>query len=137
MKLFLALFATALLSYMAPVAAATAESDAEAAARTWLGLVDAGNYSQSWSSASTAFRKRLTDAQWQAGVTKVRGPLGVQKSRNLESATPKQTIAGEPPGNYVELRFASAFEHKPNATETVTVIKELDGVWRVHGYSIR
>jgi hypothetical protein len=60
MKLGAAICVTMLLSSAAAAAvnSQSAETAAEAAALAWLGLVDAENYAQSWSGASTLFRKR-------------------------------------------------------------------------------
>jgi len=39
-------------------------------------------------------------------------------------------------GKYVVLHYDAAFANKPSAVETVTMMAEPDGVWRVSGYSI-
>lgn len=48
------------------------------------------------------------------------------------------TIApGVPDGEYVMILFASSFEHKNEAVETVTVMHDKDGTWQVAGYFIK
>jgi Protein of unknown function (DUF4019) len=113
------------------------EAAAESAALTWLGLVDGGNYAQSWSSASTIFRQKVSESQWQSAASGTRGPLGSLKSRTLRSATPKSALPGAPDGQYVVLQFDSSFEHKASAVETVTPMLDADGKWHVSGYYIR
>ena len=49
----------------------------------------------------------------------------------------KKTLAGRPDGDYVTAVFASRFEKKPDAQETVTVERERDGRWHVTGYEVR
>jgi hypothetical protein len=115
----------------------SAQNAAESAARAWLGLVDAGKYADSWSSAAAAFRQKITAAQWQAAASAARAPLGALKSRTLLSATHTGTLPGAPDGDYVVLQFSSAFEHKASAVETVTPMKDADGKWQVSGYYIR
>jgi hypothetical protein len=128
-----------LLSLTAPMATGseTPEAAAQSAARAWLALVDAGNYAGSWTAASTLFRQKVPESQWQSAASSARGPLGALKSRTLQSATYTHTAPGGPDGEYVVVQFASSFENKANSIETVTPMKDPDGSWRVSGYYIR
>jgi hypothetical protein len=139
MKLGAAICVTMLLSSAAAAAAhsESAETAAEAAALAWLGLVDAENYAQSCSSAATLFRQKVSESQWQFAASNPRAPLGALQSREVESATLTHTLPGAPDGDYVVIRFASSFEHKANAVETVTPMKDTDGKWHVSGYYIK
>ena len=139
MKITLALCAITLWAVSVPAAtpSATPETGAEAAALVWLSLVDAGNYDQSWSSASSLFRQKISEAQWQSAASSTRVPLGALKSRTLRSATLKIASPGAPDGQYVVIQFDSSFEHKASAVETVTPVLEADGKWHVSGYYIR
>jgi hypothetical protein len=124
---------------MASPAATSAEGPekaAESAALAWLALVDAGNYAQSWNTASTMFRQNVTQSQWQAAAANARGPVGALKSRTLSSATYARTLPGAPDGEYVVIQFTASFEHKAAAVETVTPMKDQDGAWHVSGYFI-
>ena len=67
----------------------------------------------------------------------VRGPLGAVKSRRVSSSQSTHSLPGAPDGDYVVIHFATSFEHKAEATETVTPMKDPDGHWRVVGYYIR
>lgn len=137
MKLRALILAITILAIAAPAYAETPEAAAESAALVWLGLVDAGSYGQSWSAASTLFRQSVTEAQWQSAVAGVRAPLGALTSRKVQSATFKNSLPGAPDGEYVVVVFASSFENKATAIETVTPMKDADGKWRVSGYYIR
>jgi hypothetical protein len=113
------------------------EVEAQAAAVTWLALIDAGNYSASWNAASSLFRQHVSQSQWQTAAAGARAPFGRLKSRKLQSAKYTSTLPGAPDGEYVVVTFASSFENKASAIETVTPMVDADGTWRVSGYYIR
>lgn len=110
---------------------------AEDAARSWLALVDAGDYAQSWETAAGVFRNHISQSQWESRVSAVRDPLGKLKTRQQSSARFTRTLPGAPDGEYVVIQYDSSFEHKAAATETVTPMKDTDGRWHVSGYFIR
>ena len=120
-----------------PAAAPAPEAAAESAARTWLALLDAGDYADTWSSASSMFRQKVSEPQWQSAASGTRAPLGSLKSRTLRSVTLKSALPGAPDGQYVVLQFDASFEHKASAVETVTPVLDADGKWHVSGYYIR
>jgi hypothetical protein len=124
------------LAGLVAISAEGPESTAAAAALAWLTLVDAGNYAQSWNTASTLFRQQVSQPQWQSAAATARDPLGALKSRSLLSATLARTLPGAPDGEYVVIQFTSSFEHKATAVETVTPMKDRDGAWHVSGYFI-
>jgi hypothetical protein len=138
MKYAYVLFAFAFFA-LAPFAMSSEsrEDAAETAAITWLGLIDAGHYDDSWTAASALFREKVPKLQWQAAALNARSPMGALKSRTLQSATFKTSLPGAPNGEYVVIQFTSSFENKASAIETVTPMKDPDGVWRVGGYYIR
>src|SRR5207253_10886193 len=74
--------------------AETPEGAAEAAARVWLGLVDAGDYAKSWVTGAEYFRNLVLQAQWVTSVARVRGSLGGLKSRRLVSAKYTRSLPG-------------------------------------------
>jgi hypothetical protein len=140
MKIAVAICAITLWAATVPAATPTATPElaaAESATLAWLALVDAGNYAQSWSSASSLFRQRVSESQWQSAATAARAPFGALRSRTLQSATPKSILPGAPEGQYVVIRFASAFENDASAVETVTPMLDTDGRWHVSGYYIK
>jgi len=116
---------------------AASQKAAGESARTWLALVDSGNYAESWNQASQFFKQQVTAAQWESAVKAARSPLGKLLARQQKSAQYTQTLPGAPDGEYVVIQYASAFENKKSATETVTPMKDKDGRWRVSGYYIR
>jgi hypothetical protein len=112
-----------------------AEDLAEAAARAWLTGVDAGAYAESWDEAAAMFRSAVTKEQWQQALGSVRQPLGRCLSRRLLSRKLVESLPNAPKGPYVVIQFATEFENRSEAVETIT--PALEGSWRVAGYFIK
>jgi hypothetical protein len=107
------------------------------AARSWLAVVDSGKYAESWTQASSNFRKQVSTEQWENAVRSARGPLGKLLSREFKSAEYSRTLPGAPDGEYVVIQYDSTFQNKKEAFETVVAMREKDGEWRVGGYFIK
>ncbi len=118
-------------------AADTPETAAEKASLSWLALVDDGKYAESWQEAAELFRQAVPQAQWPGMVEKARSPFGKLVSRKLKAATFTHELPGAPAGDYVVIQYDTDFEKKTGATETVTPMKDRDGVWRVSGYFVK
>ncbi len=130
-----------LLLMSAPPAAAadTAAEEAAAAiaAKTWLSLVDAGQYAESWETAARYFQNAVPKGTWIRKMKAYRAPLGQALSRKIAEAAYTQTLPGVPDGEYVVIRFHTRFANKTAAVETVTPMRDPDGAWRVSGYYIK
>jgi hypothetical protein len=113
------------------------EPRARMAAEAWLGRVDVDDYAASWQEASTYFQGVVTENGWTASLNGVRKPLGHVVSRQLQSVQHTKSVPGTPEGNYVVMQFDTRFENKQAATETVTVLQEKNGTWKVAGYYIK
>ncbi len=120
-----------------PAAGGDREKAAESAARSWLALVDAGKYGESWDAAAAFFQAAITRDQWKHALDKVRRPLGSVSSRKLLGAQFVTDIPNAPKGEYVVIQFGTDFEHRAGAIETITPMKDRDGSWRVSGYFIK
>jgi hypothetical protein len=114
-----------------------AVDEATKAADRWLKLIDAGDYKQSWETASSLFRNAVTEDRWATQVGSVRKPLGALVSRKLKRAQYATSLPGAPEGKYVVIQYDSVFQNKSAAVETVTPMLDKDGQWRVSGYYIR
>jgi len=110
---------------------------AVASAEEWLGIVDEGNYIESWKESSEYFQQAIKQDQWEQAVQAVRKPLGKLVSRKVMSASYRTSLPGAPDGQYVVIRFNTSFENKKTAIETVTPKMDKDGMWRVSGYYIK
>lgn len=113
------------------------EQQAVTAAKSWLELTDKGEYEKSWDAAAELFKKNVPKNEWSRTVAAGREPMGKLVSRELESAKYSTTLPGAPDGEYVVIQFTTSFENKRSAIETVTPMKDPDGVWRVSGYYIK
>jgi hypothetical protein len=118
-------------------AQATPASAAQVSVESWLSLIDTQRYGESWDAAAALFRRAIPREKWEAAVGTAREPLGELKSRKVQSATATKTLPGAPDGEYVVFQFATVFERKAAAVETVTAIREGDGTWTVGGYFIK
>ena len=108
-----------------------------ASAKVWLGLVDQGQYAESWNEAAPVFQGSVTEENWTNALLKVRQPLGSLVSRNLKSAQEATQMPGAPDGKYIVMQFDSSFANKQSAVETVTVGPEQNGQWKASGYYIK
>lgn len=110
---------------------------AQGAADSWLALVDAAKYGESWDEAASFFKDRVPRAQWEKMCQSVRNPLGELKFRARDSAQYTTQLPGVPDGEYVVIQYRATYENKKSAVETVTPMMDKDGKWRVSGYFIR
>ncbi|HZP62818.1 MAG TPA: DUF4019 domain-containing protein [Terriglobales bacterium] len=136
-KCWFGLFCVVLLMISVTFSQTAAEKAAEEAATNWLGLIDSGDYGVSWEHAAQLFKSAISKEQWTEKISAVRAPLGKMNSRELKSASYQTSLPGAPDGQYVIIQYDSAFEHKKAALETITVMIDKDGQWRVSGYFIR
>ncbi|MEO8206590.1 MAG: M56 family metallopeptidase [Chthoniobacterales bacterium] len=116
------------------------KKDALAATMPWLGIIDRGNYAQSYKDASQLFKKAVTEAKWVDALNKVRKPLGTCLSRKVATQSYQSEVplpSGTLKGDFVITQFESSFQNLKAAMETVTFEKEADGTWRVSGYYIK
>lgn len=113
------------------------EQLAQQSAESWLALTDSGKSAESWDEAAPIFKAAVTQEQWKKALAASRDPFGKLLSRKLTSATYTTTLPGAPDGEYVVLKYASSFEHKQSAIETVTPMLDKNGKWRVSGYYIK
>ena len=119
------------------IAVEAAEKEAQAAAEKWLALVDQGQYAESWGTAASYFKNAVPEKQWLQSMKGARQPLGKMISRRLRSATFTTSLPGVPDGQYVVIQYATSFENKASAVETVTPMCDPDKQWRVSGYFIK
>ena len=117
--------------------AETPEALATKEAKAWLAVVDQGKYGDSWDTAAALFKSAVTRDAWSNAAASVRGPLGKVASRKLKSAKFATTLPGAPDGKYVVIQFATSFERKKAAVETITPMQEPDGAWKVSGYFVK
>jgi hypothetical protein len=125
------------LSTPCPAWSADPAGAAEKEAKTWLRLVDKGDYLASWKEAGEYFQKGISADKWGQTIYSGRAPLGQAISRQLATAKAHRTMPGAPDGEYYVLLFKSSFTSKRKALETVTLVKEPERGWRVVGYYVK
>jgi hypothetical protein len=113
------------------------EEPAVVAAEGWLKLVDEGKFAESWKESAEYFKGAVKQDQWEQSIQSVRIPLGAVISRRLKTKNFATSLPGAPDGEYVVIQFATSFENKASAVETVTPMMDKDGQWRVSGYYIK
>ena len=107
------------------------------AAEAWLGLLDSAKFADTWKNADDYFKTRVKEAKWVRQMPQLSRTLGKIVSRKLLSANFTHKLPGLPGRSAFILRYATKFEKKPQAIETVIPIDETDGTWRVSGYYIK
>ena len=138
MKPFTAVLISLLFVALAGLALAAAPMSGEAGeeAQSWLELVDAGEYGRSWETSSAFFRIAVSEADWIAAVQAARKPLGARIHRERNDSREAISLPGAPDGEYRILLFTTEFAGKKAAHETLTLMREADGQWRVASYFV-
>ena len=131
---------TFLFALLMPMAALADDTSQQAAdiAKSWLVLLDAGKYEQSWTDASTAFKGAVTQVQWVGMVKPVREPLGEVVSRNLDPPGVEFTksLPNGVVGDFAIVHFATKFAKGGDTKETVILTMD-GGAWKVAGSFIK
>jgi hypothetical protein len=70
----------------------------------------------------------LCPDKWEQSLAAARGPLGALKNRTVSSAKYSRTMPGAPDGEYVVLQYSSQFANKASAVETITPMRDKDGI---------
>jgi hypothetical protein len=126
-----------LVRTMSSAAETKPEVVAQEAAKKWLALVDAGKSEESWQEMSAPFKKEVSKRKWKSTIGEIRKSPGKVVSRKLKSAEYTKELPGAPEGEYVVAKFDTAFEHKPAAVETATLVLGQDLIWRVSSYAVK
>ncbi len=114
-----------------------ATAAASSAAKSWLNLIDQGDYDASFAQACTIFRNSISAEEWAKRVGAARKMMGALISRRQKSAAYSTSLPGAPDGQYVVLEYDTSFQNKKSAVEGVTSMLDKDGQWRVSGYFIK
>ena len=107
------------------------------AAEDFLYLVDAEEYEQSWESSSRLMREKIFLEVWNERISAMRDKFGSLNSRKQDDVSFSDFAENAPDGQYLTFTYASSFEKKSSATETINLMLEEDDRWRVVGYFIK
>jgi len=103
----------------------------------WLKLIDERDYGKSFDEMAALFRGAVSKANWEKTMDLYEKGFGKAVSRKVSSKRHTRYLPTGPAGEYVIIEFESSFEHKSKAAETVTLMRDRDGVWRVTNYFIK
>jgi uncharacterized protein (TIGR03067 family) len=106
---------------------------ARAAAQEWLKLVDAGKHGDAWETSAKINRDGIGKPALIDGYVELFKPLGAIKSREHNTSEYKTQLPRAPVGEYVVTQFRTQFAGG-RVIETVILMRESDGEWRVAGY---
>jgi hypothetical protein len=115
----------------------TAVEAGSLAADSWLALLQAGDVAGTWESCSSLFRALVDAQQWRDSLARVDSIFGAPQERELLTSRYTTDVPGAPDGDYVVLENGARFQRKQEAVETVVVMLDTDGEWRVGGYFVR
>lgn len=108
----------------------------EAETLAWLGMLDKGQYGESWDKGSLMFRNTIKRDEWIKAMDKIRKPLGSVVARtNVDIRTAKDPN-GLPAGDYLVFFYKTSFSNKKEAFELLTLVQMSDGHWRVLTYQV-
>ena len=66
------------------------------AARAWLNDLDTGRYGRAYDEASPTLQGSMTRVQWETGLERGRGPLGVSITRKIRTASCTKGTKADP-----------------------------------------
>lgn len=111
-------------------------ADAEQVAASWLALMDAGRYAESWHASGELFQQATACAAWEEKASLLSARIGAVRSRNIVKSYLLDSVDGFPDGQYVVNEYNSSFADGGDVGERVTTAVSPDGVTRVVGYYI-
>jgi len=109
------------------------EALANANAANWLLHLDAGDYEGSWRAASSFWQHDHSLEKTEKVLRELRGPLGALRERNARSFE----FLPSPDGEVAYITFSSKFEDGKDAIETVELLRESSGEWKVSSWAFR
>lgn len=109
------------------------EALANKTAKNWLQLLDALDYDASWRAASSFWQHDHSLEKSGEILRGLRGPLGTLRERNARSFE----FLPSPDGEVAYITFRSKFEDGTDAIETIELLRESDGEWKVSSWGFR
>lgn len=104
------------------------------AAGSWLSLVDARMYKESWQEAARVFQAGRTARAWARDAAAMRQRAGSPISRELITTKTVTEAPDLPPGDYLCIRFECECSEAGSVRETLFMVQEAGRGWRVAGY---
>ncbi|MDR3113731.1 MAG: DUF4019 domain-containing protein [Endomicrobium sp.] len=106
-------------------------------AKAWLSKHDKGYFQQCYDEIAQVLKNSLDKSQWLANMTSYRKPLGEANKRKEINMFYENQPQNAEADDYVVAQYASLFQQRIAVVESVTLIKDKDGSWKVSGYSLK
>lgn len=103
----------------------------------WLQKLDEGCYIRCYDESSFLMTAALTPGRWFDNINAYRKPLGGLKKRTEINMYYAQEMPGRPKGEYIVLQYGAVFEKNKVKIESVVIVKEPGGKWKVADYFIK
>jgi hypothetical protein len=130
-------FSTGGTSALPEPTAGTAEQrlEAEAAARSYLGMIDREEFQRTWDQSGPALRAQSSEFAWKNMLKLAVKTLGSSRQRELDGCGFSTRIdASVPEGEYVLVQFKSA---SGSTTTTEKMVMQKDqSQWKIIGYFV-
>lgn len=108
--------------------------DAKAALSSWLSIWDDGKANEAYKQLSGKTRTAIPETTWLTYWTGVRKPLGNVKTRKFGESAYTMSLQGFPDNEGWIFMLETTFESGKTVKETVPLIRDDDGKWRVMNY---
>jgi hypothetical protein len=126
-----------LLFTAAPKALASAEDQIDqglTASKTWVALIDAGQYDDSYAFGCDAMHDKVRQDRWSVVLKALRAPWGPVVNRTQVSHVYEPNGYEGTEGEFMVVTYQTSFQKLSGATEVV-ILKWEDGKWRGAGYN--
>lgn len=112
-------------------------TSAQDEAAHWLALIDQGQYAAAWMDSGPLLKDIITQDEWVGAMTAIRRPFGnvLDRKRSLNQST--SSLPNGTKGNFVILTYRTKFSRNITGTETVVLVTNQLGQFRVISYSIK
>jgi len=112
-------------------------SEAIKASENFLFLLDAEDYDTAWEESSTVLKIMKSKETWANELRILRELFGYQINRTPKKTNSFNTLSGLPDGKYHLLIMDTSFEKKKKGIQSIIVMHDKDGMWRVVDYIAR
>ena len=104
---------------------------AQKLAEAWMLLWDSGNHTESYKALGEFAKRTIDEKAWATFWATERKPLGKVKWRKIISTSLIKSLENLPDHSGAVLRYQSSFEDQKDVFETLYLILEKDGSWRI------
>lgn len=112
-----------------------AKQQAATAAASWLALVDAGDFDESWDEAAALFRRDRTQEEWEAAGRRLKEAVRSLSARTRTMQQYRSSLSQAPAaGPFVLFKYRTPSE--AGRFEEFLLVVQDDDTWAVAGYEV-